>query len=107
MGHRILAGVPGLEGAAQIVLEHHERHDGRGYPRGLRGEEICVGARIFAVADTYDAITTDRPYRKAQSDTAAREEICRHSETQFDPRMVEAFLDTSPEEWLAVLSFPE
>ena len=106
-GHRILAGVPGLEGAAQIVLEHHERYDGWGYPRGLRGEEICPGARIFAVADTYDALTTDRPYRKAQSDTAAREEICRHSETQFDPRMVEAFLGISPEEWLVVLSFPE
>ncbi|MBI4460232.1 MAG: response regulator [Acidobacteria bacterium] len=103
-GFSILAGVPGLEGAARIVLEHHERYDGRGYPRGLRGDEICRGARIFAVADTYDAVTSDRPYRRAQSDAAAREEIRRYSGTQFDPRIVEAFLGTSPEEWLVALS---
>ncbi|MBI4458524.1 MAG: response regulator [Acidobacteria bacterium] len=70
VGHRILAGVPGFESAAQIVLEHHERYDGRGYPRGVVGEGICLGARIFAVADTYDAITpialTERRSRRGQ-----------------------------------------
>ena len=71
MGYKILAQVPYLRPAARIVLAHHERWDGGGYPRRLKGEEIPLGARIFALADTYDAIISDRPYRKGQSPDAA------------------------------------
>jgi len=81
-----------LAGAAKIVLAHHERFDGKGYPRGLATDEIPLGARIFVLADTFDAMTSDRPYRKALSVQAAREEIIRCSGTQFDPRSVQAFL---------------
>ena len=91
-GHRIVAQIPGMEKAAEIVLSHEERFDGSGYPRGLRGEQICLGARLFAVIDTLDAITSDRPYRKASSFERARDEIVRMSGTQFDPAAVQAFL---------------
>lgn len=91
MGYRILAQVPYLRPAAKIVLAHHERWDGAGYPRGLEGEEIPLGARIFAVCDTYDAIISDRPYRRGQSPDAALAEILRCAGSQFDPRVVEAF----------------
>ncbi|WP_322795325.1 HD-GYP domain-containing protein [Tepidiforma sp.] len=91
MGYRILAQVPYLRPAAKIVLAHHERWDGAGYPRGLKGEEIPLGARIFAVCDTYDAIISDRPYRRGQSPDAALAEILRCAGTQFDPKVVEAF----------------
>ena len=95
----MLRKIPFLSAAAEIVFPHQERHDGSGYPSGLRGSEIPTGARIFAVADALDAITSDRPYRKARSFEAARKEILRHSGTQFDPGVVEVFLKISPEIW--------
>jgi HD-GYP domain-containing protein (c-di-GMP phosphodiesterase class II) len=92
IGHELLSRVAFLAGSAEIVLTHHERFDGTGYPQGLTGTEIPLGARIFAVADALDAITSDRPYRRAQSYAAAREEISRWSGKQFDPAVVSAFL---------------
>ncbi|MHB8418172.1 MAG: HD domain-containing phosphohydrolase [Myxococcales bacterium] len=92
IGFQILRGIPFLTTPAEIVLSHQERFDGAGYPRGLKGEQIHIGARIFAIADTFDAITSDRPYRKGQSYDAARAEIERCGATQFDPECVKAFL---------------
>jgi response regulator RpfG family c-di-GMP phosphodiesterase len=92
IGFDILKAIPFLGAPADIVLSHQERFDGKGYPRGLSGDALPLGARIFVVADTYDAITSDRPYRKRQTSEAARAEISRCSGTQFDPRCVEAFL---------------
>jgi len=91
-GHRIVSQIPEMAEAAEIVYSHEERFDGSGYPRGLRGEQICLGARLFAVIDTLDAITSDRPYRKALSFDQARAEIIKMSGTQFDPLAVQAFL---------------
>ena len=91
IGYRILAAAPHLAQAAEIVLCHEERFDGSGYPRGLAGEEISLWARLFAVIDTLDAMTSDRPYRKGLSFDAAKTEILRMSGTQFDPQAVEAF----------------
>jgi hypothetical protein len=91
MGYRILAQVPYLRPAAKIVLAHHERWDGDGYPRRLKGPEIPLGARIFALCDTYDAIISDRPYRMGQTPDAAKTEIIRCAGTQFDPLVIEAF----------------
>jgi len=90
-GHAILQGVPFLREAAKIVLTHEERYDGTGYPRGLQGEAIPWGARLFAVIDALDAMTTDRPYRPAQSFDAARAEILRVAGLQFDPQACQAF----------------
>lgn len=98
-GYHMLRKIPFLAGAAEIVFCHQEHYDGSGYPSGLRGREILIGARIFAVADTLDAITSDRPYRKARSFDAAREEILRCSGTQFDPSVVEVFLKIPNELW--------
>ncbi len=97
-GYQILSGIEFLGDARQIVLEHHERWDGKGYPQGLGGKQIHIGARIFAVIDTYDAMTSDRPYRKALSHEIASEEILKNSGTQFDPSVVDAWLDLSKEE---------
>jgi response regulator RpfG family c-di-GMP phosphodiesterase len=97
IGFEMLKDIAFLSGASAIVAAHHERFDGKGYPRGLRGDEIPLGARIFAAADTFDAMTSDRPYRKALSAEEAREEIVRHSGTQFDPQVVQAFLLTYDE----------
>lgn len=91
-GYRIVSQIPEMGEAAEIVLSHEEHFDGSGYPRGLRGEQICLGARFFAVIDTLDAITSDRPYRKASSFEQARDEIARMSGSQFDPLAVNAFL---------------
>lgn len=91
-GYDIIHSSPVLQPAAEIVISHHERYDGAGYPRGLKGDEICLGARIFAVIDTYDAIRADRPYSKGRSAEAALEEIRRHRGTQFDPAVVDALL---------------
>jgi len=91
-GHRIVAQIPGMGEAAEIILSHEERFDGSGYPRGLKGEQICLGARLFALIDTLDAIVSDRPYRKAAPFDTARDEIVRMSGTQFDPQAVQAFL---------------
>ncbi|MGD0733068.1 MAG: HD domain-containing phosphohydrolase [Terracidiphilus sp.] len=98
-GYHMLRKIPFLASAAEIVNSHQEHFDGRGYPNGLRGGEIPIGSRIFAVADTLDAITSDRPYRKASSFDAAREEILRCSGTQFDPGVVEIFLKIPNELW--------
>jgi putative nucleotidyltransferase with HDIG domain len=94
IGFNMLRQVKFLEGAAEIVLAHHERWDGKGYPRGLHEDEIPLGARIFTVVDTFDSMTSDRPYRKALSTLETLNEILRCSGTQFDPLVVEAFLDT-------------
>ncbi|MDO8292825.1 MAG: HD-GYP domain-containing protein [Gallionella sp.] len=91
-GYRIVSQIPDMKEAAEIVLSHEEHFDGSGYPRGLRGEQISLGARLFAVIDTLDAITSDRPYRKANTFEQARDEIVRMSGTQFDPVAVQAFL---------------
>jgi putative nucleotidyltransferase with HDIG domain len=98
-GYHMLRKIPFLSGAAEIVFSHQEHYDGSGYPSGLRGNEIPIGARIFAVADALDAITSDRPYRKAGSFDAARDELLRCSGTQFDPAVVEAALRISNELW--------
>jgi putative nucleotidyltransferase with HDIG domain len=98
-GYHILRKIPFLSEAAEIVFAHQEHFDGSGYPNGARGAEIPIGARIFAVADALDAITSDRPYRKARSFDAAREEILRCSGTQFDPAVVEVFLKIPNELW--------
>jgi len=99
IGARMLRGIGFLEGAVPIVLCHQERYDGKGYPARLKGETIPLGARIFAVVDTLDAMTSDRPYRKALPYEAARAEIRKFSGTQFDPKVVEVFLTIPPEEW--------
>jgi putative nucleotidyltransferase with HDIG domain len=91
-GARIIAGIPFLEEVARIVRHHHERWDGMGYPDGLKGDRIPLGARIFAVGDSFDAMTSDRPYRRALLIDAAREEIRRCGNSQFDPAVVTAFL---------------
>jgi HD-GYP domain-containing protein (c-di-GMP phosphodiesterase class II) len=91
-GFEMLKDIGFLTAAAEIVHTHHERFDGKGYPRGLRGEEIPLGARIFTIADAFDAMTSDRPYRKALTPEMARAEVLRHSGTQFDPKVVQAFL---------------
>ena len=91
-GLRVLAPLRAFDEAARIVLCHEERFDGSGYPAGLAGEAIPLGARLFAVIDTLDAMTSDRPYRRALDFDAARAEIARMSGTQFDPIAVEAFL---------------
>jgi putative nucleotidyltransferase with HDIG domain len=98
-GYSMVNKIPFLREASEIVYAHQESFDGSGYPRGLKGEEIPLGARIFAVADTLDAITSDRPYRKGRSFSEAREEIKRCSGTQFDPRVVEVFLRIPPLRW--------
>jgi putative nucleotidyltransferase with HDIG domain len=92
IGHDMLRDIGFLSGASVIVMAHHERFDGKGYPRGLTADEIPIGARIFVLADTFDAMTSDRPYRAALSVEASREEIINCSGTQFDPRCVQAFL---------------
>ena len=94
-GLDIIDGIDFLAGARAIVGEHHEKFDGSGYPNALRGEKIHVNARIFSVADAFDAITSDRPYRNRQSYAAARTEILAHAGKQFDPRVVNAFLRIS------------
>jgi putative two-component system response regulator len=94
LGEQMLGGVTFLRGeCTSIVRSHHERWDGRGYPDGLDKDDIPLGARIFAVVDALDAMTSDRPYRRAQSWEFARAEISSGSGLQFDPLVVEAFLD--------------
>jgi putative nucleotidyltransferase with HDIG domain len=98
IGCEILQAIPFLSGAARIVRSHHERFDGTGYPDGLRGDAIPLAARVFAVADALDAITTDRPYRFASPITAARQAITAGIGTQFDPGVVEALGEISDAE---------
>jgi HD-GYP domain-containing protein (c-di-GMP phosphodiesterase class II) len=98
-GQKILRNIPFLEGAARIVAQHHERWDGEGYPFGLRGEDIDIGARIFAVVDAFDAMVSDRVYRKGCPYDDALKELERCAGTQFDPMIVEAFKAIPKEDW--------
>ena len=99
LGWALLQRVDYLRPASTIVLQHQERWDDTGYPAGVGGEEIVVGARVFHVVDTLDAMTSDRPYRKARPFAEARQEIARCPGTQFDPRIAEAFLSVPAEDW--------
>jgi response regulator RpfG family c-di-GMP phosphodiesterase len=101
-GHKILRNIPFLDGASQVVLQHHEKWNGGGYPFGLRGEDINLGARIFAVVDAFDAIVSDRVYRKGRSYGEALSEIRMCSGTQFDPIVVEAFESIAEEDWISL-----
>ncbi len=94
IGYEMLKEIPFLAPSLDIVLHHHEKFDGTGYPTGLSGKAIPLAARIFAIADTYDAMTNDRPYRKAFTPEKALEEIQQCSNSQFDPEIVNAFLKT-------------
>lgn len=98
-GLHMLEGIEFLHGAVGIISAHHENFDGTGYPLGLKGEAIPLGARIFAVADAFDAITSDRRYRQARSYQDARREIVLMKGKQFDPNVVEAFLSIPEGEW--------
>lgn len=98
-GQQILREIQFLEGAARVVGQHHEKWDGTGYPRGLRGEEIDLNARIFAVADAFDAMISNRVYRAGRSYEEAAEELERFSGRQFDPTVVVAFLRVPRAEW--------
>ncbi len=98
-GFSMLKDIPFLKGASFLVLHHQEKYDGTGYPQGLRREQIVMNARIFAVADTYDSMTTDRPYRKALSDGDARDEILRCRSSQFDPVVVDSFFKIPAVKW--------
>ncbi len=98
-GYQIVKKIPFLAEACDIIYSHQEHYDGTGYPRGLKGKEIPLGARIFSVADTLDAIMSDRPYRQKQSFQAARAEIEKWSGKQFDPDVVRVFLEMPEELW--------
>ncbi|MCA1632335.1 MAG: response regulator [Acidobacteria bacterium] len=98
-GQKILQGIEFLQGAARVVAQHHEKWDGSGYPRGLRAEEIDLNARIFAVADAFDAMISDRVYRRGRSYEEAAAELEAFSGRQFDPQVVEAFRRVPPAEW--------
>ncbi|MGC2830696.1 MAG: HD domain-containing phosphohydrolase [Candidatus Acidiferrum sp.] len=100
IGYNMLIRIPFLRDAAEIVLAHQEFYDGTGYPRGLKGEQIPLGARIFTIADSLDAMISDRPYRKALPMSHACQEISRCSETQFDPKVVEVFLTIPEQHWI-------
>ena len=98
-GQQILRGIEFLQGASRVVAQHHEKWDGTGYPLGLRQEEIDICARIFAVADAFDAITSDRVYRRGKSYEAAAQELDDWAGRQFDPKVVEAFHRVPKEDW--------
>lgn len=102
IGFDIIKDIPFLSEVAEIVLMHHERHDGSGYPRGLKGDEILPGARIFTIADTLDAITSDRPYRRASSFESAVETIRRGVRQQFDPEVARVFLSIPADTWQTI-----
>ncbi len=102
IGYDLVSRIAFLAPAAEIVLTHQERYDGTGYPQGLLGEEIPLGSRIFAVADTLDAMTSDRPYRKALPFAKAFEEIRREAGRQFDPQVVEIFASIPEKKWIEI-----
>jgi putative nucleotidyltransferase with HDIG domain len=97
-GYRIVKRIGFLKAAAEIVHAHHERYDGKGYPRGLKGDEIPLGARLFKVADVYDALTSQRPYRSPVTYEEAAAEILNQKDSQFDPAVVATFMAIAPEE---------
>ncbi|MGB2590592.1 MAG: HD domain-containing phosphohydrolase [Candidatus Acidiferrum sp.] len=100
IGYNMLIRIPFLRDAAEIVLAHQEFYDGTGYPRGLKGDQIPLGARIFTIADSLDAMISDRPYRRALPMSHACQEIKRCAETQFDPKVVEVFLSIPEQHWI-------
>ena len=100
IGYNMLIRIPFLRDAAEIVLAHQEFYDGSGYPRGLKGDQIPLGARIFGIADSLDAMISDRPYRRALPMSHAREEIKRCSGSQFDPAVVKVFLSIPEQHWI-------
>jgi HD-GYP domain-containing protein (c-di-GMP phosphodiesterase class II) len=102
LGHLMIRNIRFLGKSAPVVLHHHERYDGKGYPAGLVGDAIPLGARIFSVADTFDAMTSDRPYRKALGYEETRTEIERCAGGQFDPKVVASFSAVAPGAWQAV-----
>ncbi len=102
LGFDLVKRIPFLAEAAEIILAHHERCDGSGYPRGLKTVDIPMGARIFAVADTVDAMTSDRPYRSAHSFEEAQDEIRRGSGSRYDTRVASVFLSVALENWKAI-----
>ncbi len=101
-GARLLDGFESLRGAREIVLQHHERWDGTGYPAAIAGKDICIGARIFAVVDALDAMLSRRPYREPMSMAAAKKQLTLNAGTQFDAEAVAAFLEIPDEKWLEV-----
>ena len=103
--YHILREIDFLSDVAEILYAHHERYDGRGYPRGLKGEESPLGARILAVAEAYVAMTSHRPYRATRSHGQAVEELMRNSGTQFDARVVEAFVQANERGLIPELSY--
>jgi len=116
MGKQILDQIHFLRDIVPLVYYHHENYDGTGYPEGIKGDHIPLGARILAIADAYDAMTSDRPYRKALSQEDAIKELKRCAHTQFDPALVEIFIKALEEnkkeaeekkrEWLGINSNP-
>ena len=98
-GQQILRGIEFLNRASRVVAQHHEKWDGSGYPLGLSGEDIDICARIFAVADAFDAITSDRVYRRGKSYEAAAQELDEWAGRQFDAKVVEAFHRVPREDW--------
>ncbi|MBX7113780.1 MAG: HD domain-containing protein [Myxococcaceae bacterium] len=107
IGFRMLANIPYLSEASKIVHQHQERWDGKGYPLGLKGTDIVIGARVFSIVDALDAITSDRPYRRGQTVEIARSEIARCVGTQFDPELVAAFLAQPDSVWHGVRAHVE
>jgi putative nucleotidyltransferase with HDIG domain len=103
MGERIINEIPLLHAALPVVTQHHERWDGAGYPAGLSGEQIDIKARIFAVADAVDAITSDRPYDAPRTFEEVRNELVKSAGKQFDPKVVEAFCRVPLEEWISLI----
>lgn len=101
-GYRMVKRIGFLEEAAKIVHAHHERYDGSGYPQRLKGDEIPLGARLFMVADVYDALTSQRPYRSAASHHEAAIEILAQTGSHFDPAVVTTFMDIAPEEFRSI-----
>jgi response regulator RpfG family c-di-GMP phosphodiesterase len=99
VGFEILTSIRYFAGAAELVLSHHERYDGAGYPNGPSGEAIPISARLFALVDTLDAMTSDRPYRKALPFQAVQDEVANCSGRQFDPKLVEVFLAIPKGSW--------
>lgn len=99
IGHAILSDIKIFKIPAEIILSHHERFDGTGYPQGLKGEQIPIGARIFTLVDTLDAMTSDRPYRKALPFDKVIDEVINNKCTQFDPRIADLFLSIPKSQW--------
>lgn len=99
IGYMIVQGLIGDGEGAQIVLNHHEQYIGGGYPEGLKGDQIPLGARLFAIVDAYDALTSRRPYRNAVSHWEAMNEIIRGTKTHFDPELLNTFLQVPEERW--------